>query len=92
MAASRAFWSVSRPLASDAAEAEAPPAAALTVRIDESSGGLTYLGSAQPGTEEGQARWRIARLSSGASQALLYAGGSAAFNRAWSLRGSYSYS
>lgn len=68
--------------------------AKLTFRVDSAASGTTYVGMAQPGSNEGSSVWQVLRIVSagGTSDTGLYAGGSATFTNPWSGRGTLSYS
>lgn len=63
--------------------------AALTVRVDEGAT-YTYIGSAAPGSADGDAVWQIKRLTN-ADTTVLWADGDANFDNVWTNRGSLTY-
>jgi hypothetical protein len=56
-------------------------------------GVYTYVGEAQPGTGEGEAKWRIKRIEEiGDDFNILWADGDANFNNIWTDRTTFTYS
>ena len=60
--------------------------------MDE-EGTFTYIGEADPGTTQGVALWRIKRVSEqpDGDLEILWANGSAAFDKIWTDRATYTY-
>jgi hypothetical protein len=63
----------------------------LEVRYEQVSPTLAYVGEAEPGAATEAAVWRVKRLDTSAGVILLYADGTAEFDKAWDSRASYSY-
>ncbi len=63
-----------------------------SVRFDGSASPVLYYGEAAPGSAESSAVWRIQRINTASGVTIQWAGGSAAYNQAWSSRASLSYS
>lgn len=62
-------------------------------KLIDSEGNFTYIGEAEPGTPISSPLWRIKRVEQiGSDYTILWANGSAEFNKTWSERISYSYS
>ena len=63
-------------------------------RLIDVDGSFTYIGEADPGTAEASATWRIKRLfeNPNGDLTILWANGSADFDKAWTNRLSFSYS
>lgn len=62
-----------------------------SVRIDD-TGTYTYFGYAPVASAEGDAVWKISRLSAANPQALVWADGDANYDNIWTNRASLSYS
>lgn len=62
-----------------------------SVRIDD-TGTYQYFGNATIGSAEGDAVWKISRLTSANPQALLWADGNANYDNVWTNRASLTYS
>lgn len=62
---------------------------ALTLRYDEGAT-YTYVGEATPGADEGDAVWRIKRITN-ASNTILWADGNSAFDNIWTAKGGLVY-
>lgn len=65
--------------------------AAQSIRIDD-TGTYQYFGYAPLASLEGDAVWKISRLTSANPQALLWADGNADYDNVWTNRASLSYS
>ena len=63
-----------------------------TTRIDEASGTVTYIGTANPGTATSAASWQIKKIDSTNPTSILFADGDSSFNNVWNDRASLSYS
>jgi len=64
-----------------------------TVLLDETEGGVTYVGKASPSSPTSAAVWQIKKLeTNGTVFSVLFAGGSDNFNNVWDNRTSLSYS
>jgi hypothetical protein len=64
-----------------------------SVRIDEVSASLIYIGEATTGASDSSPLWRIRRLQlSGTVTSIQYADGDTQFDNVWSNRASLSYS
>lgn len=62
-------------------------------RVDEVSGGVTYIGEADPGESAADATWRIKRLTeTGPDIVIAWADGNANFDNVWNDRLGLSYS
>jgi len=62
-------------------------------RLIDVDGVYTYVGEAQPGTGEGEAKWRIKRIEEiGDDFNILWADGDANFNNIWTDRTTFTYS
>lgn len=62
-------------------------------RLIDVDGSYTYVGEAQPGTGEGEAKWRIKRIEEvGDDFNILWADGDANFNNIWTDRTTFTYS
>lgn len=61
------------------------PLADSTVRLDDVGGGILYLGKAAPGTTESAAAWKISRVTEATDNDIdvVYAGGTANFDKVW---------
>lgn len=67
--------------------------AALSMRVDEASPTVTYVGEAAVGTPEASPNWRIKKLEqSGSVLVITYADGNLEWNSAWTARAGLSYS
>lgn len=67
--------------------------AAVSMRIDEVSPTLIYIGESAVGASESDAIWRIKRITiSGSLTKIEYAEGSAKWNSVWNDRASLIYS
>ena len=67
--------------------------AALSMRIDEASPTVTYVGEAAAGTPESAPNWRIKKLEqAGAVLSIKYVNGDLDWNSVWNDRASLSYS
>jgi hypothetical protein len=67
--------------------------AQVTKRIDFDGDTIIYSGIAAPGTAEAATSWMITRTTFvGEDVVVEYAGGTAAYDKAWTLRTSYTYS
>lgn len=64
----------------------------LATRIDEASGTVTYIGSAQPGSAASAASWQIKKIDSSSGTIITFADGDGLFNNVWNDRASLSYS
>lgn len=63
------------------------------IALDDTGGGVTYVGEAVPGTASSAAAWRIKRIvETGSDIAVTWASGSDAFNKSWDARTGYTYS
>jgi len=62
-------------------------------RLVDEEGTFTYIGEAEPGTDRATALWRIRRIAEQPDGDLdiLWANGSAAFDKVWDLRATYTY-
>jgi hypothetical protein len=60
------------------------------IRIDEGAT-YTYFGFANPGSAEGDAVWKIKRLTN-ASDTIVFADGDSDFDNSWTARASLTYS
>lgn len=65
-------------------------------RLIDEDGAYTYIGEAEPGTTKGQALWRIKRVEelTGVNNGdieILWADGSAAFDKIWNDRATFTY-
>lgn len=60
--------------------------------VDE-DGAYTYIGEADPGTAKNSLTWRIKRIEelAGGDLEILWANGTASFDKSWDLRSTYSY-
>lgn len=68
--------------------------AQLDKRYSYSGSNVEYIGEARPGTSPGSSAWRIRKITyDGSNNPLLesWAGASDAFDKAWNVRGSYTY-
>lgn len=65
----------------------------LTLLLDDVGGGITYIGTAQPGTATSDADWKIKRLDESDSTdiQILWADGDALFDNIWDDRVSLTY-
>jgi hypothetical protein len=62
-------------------------------RLVDTEGVTTYIGEALPGSNEGAAVWRIKRVTeNGDDITILWANGSAEFDKVWNNRATFSYS
>ena len=64
-------------------------------KLIDVSGDYTYIGEALPGTSQGSTSWRIKQVyvnPSTQDTTILWAGGTAEFDKIWNDRLSYSYS
>ncbi len=65
----------------------------FTVRTDDASATITYLGKALVGSSEAGAVWQIQRIETiSAITTVLFAGGNADFDNVWNNRASLNYS
>lgn len=65
----------------------------LAIRIDEPTGNLSYIGKAELGSVNGDAVWKIQRITkSGKVTTILWADGDDEFDNVWDDRASLSYS
>lgn len=65
----------------------------FATELDDVGGGVTYVGSADPGTATSAASWRIKRITeTGADISIEFADGDAFFDNVWDNRASLSYS
>lgn len=85
------------PAGADGATGPAGPAGGESVpyatRVDEVSGGITYIGEADPGESASDATWRIKRLTeTGPDIVIAWADGNANFDNVWNDRLGLSYS
>lgn len=62
---------------------------AYTVRVDEGAT-YTYIGEADPGSAEGDAVWRVKRMTN-ATTTILWADGDTNFDNVWTNRASLTY-
>jgi hypothetical protein len=65
-------------------------------RLVDEEGPITYVGEAAPGSDRSEPVWRIKRIEELAGEnagdiEILWAGGSAAFDKVWNLRDTYIY-
>ena len=67
-------------------------AANYATRIDEASGTVTYIGSADPGSANSGALWQIKKIDSSSGTSITFADGDALFNNIWDDRASLTYS
>jgi hypothetical protein len=61
----------------------------------DGAGRMEYIGYATPGTDDGEAKWFIKRLSydaGGFQVDELMAGGNASFDKVWTAKATYTYS
>lgn len=64
-----------------------------TVRLDEVSATVTYIGIAAPVAVETDLVWQIRKITIvGTVTSIKYASGEDRFNKSWSLRATYTYS
>lgn len=68
----------------------AQESAAMALRLEE-AGAVTYVGEADPGTEEDEALWRIKKIDETSGTSVTYAG-DATFGYRWDQRDSLVYS
>jgi hypothetical protein len=60
--------------------------------LDDAGGGITYVGTASPGSSINSPVWRIKQiLTTGADLRILWADGDSEFNNVWADRASLSY-
>lgn len=60
--------------------------------LEDAGGGITYVGTAPPGSSENSPVWRIKQvLTTGADLRILWADGDSEFNNVWADRVSLSY-
>lgn len=74
---------------------EVDPAGPYTRRLDETDDGTVYIGDAVPGSPEGEAVWRISKMTSDPmtlDMAVTYAQGTPRFIHKWSERASLLFS
>ena len=67
----------------------------LTVRIEYQNNNPVYIGYAEPGTGEDEAKWQIRKLEYddyGNLVAVKFAEGTIGFDKVWNNRTSYTYS
>jgi len=63
-----------------------------SIRVDDASSTVTYVGEAQTGSSESSAVWRIKRLTtSGSVLSIEWADGNMQFDNVWSDRTTLSY-
>ena len=63
------------------------------LKLDDAGSGVTYVGEAVPGTADGDAAWRIKKLTEATGDlTLLWADGDEDFDNVWTDRASLSYS
>jgi hypothetical protein len=62
-----------------------------SLRLDEASGTVTYVGEAVPGTATSAAGWRIKKLDSASGLVIGYADSVTTFSKVWDDRSSYVY-
>lgn len=65
---------------------------ALSLRMDEASATVTYVGEALPGTATSAASWRIKKLDTAAGTSVKWADGDTLFNNVWDNRAALTYS
>lgn len=66
--------------------------AAKSIRLDDVSSTVTYVGEASVGASPTSPIWRISRITlSGTETIIQYAGGSTAWNSIWEDRASLTY-
>lgn len=83
-----AYWDV---LA--AAGVDGGDAVPYAIELDSVGSGITYVGSADPGTATSAAGWQVKRLTeAGPDISIEWADGDALFNNVWDNRASLSYS
>ena len=64
-----------------------------TLALDDAGGGITYIGTAAPGSSENSASWRIKQvLTTGVGLRILWADGDSNYDNVWADRVSLSYS
>ena len=64
---------------------------ALSLRLDEASATITYVGEARPGSVTSAALWRIKRLDTTSGTSIQWADGDTLFNNVWNNRASLTY-
>lgn len=68
------------------------PDTTFTIRVDDASSTVTYVGEAQTGTGESVAAWRIKKLTTtGTVLAIQWADGNQQFDNIWNDRASILY-
>jgi hypothetical protein len=65
---------------------------ALSLRMDEASATVTYVGEAQPGTATSAPAWRIKKLDTASGTSVKWADGDTLFNNVWDNRAGLTYS
>jgi len=63
-----------------------------SIRLEEASSTLTYVGKAAPGELESSASWQIFVIDTSSGTAVKWAGGTSDFTNVWDDRASYTYS
>lgn len=64
----------------------------LAFRMDDTEGGILYLGYAEPGAAESAPVWKIKQvLTTGGQLSILWASGESGYVHSWALRTSYTY-
>jgi hypothetical protein len=66
--------------------------AGMSVRVDEASSTITYIGEAPPGASEATSSWRIKKMDTTTGVVITWAGGVDSFTNRWDQRASLSYS
>jgi hypothetical protein len=88
-----ATQAVSGPLTDAQLRASPLAPAVYTTRLDEASATVTYVGIAAAGSAEASSVWQVKKITvTGSVTDIKFAGGSTAFNSAWSGRAGLSYS
>jgi len=64
----------------------------LSLRLDEASPTVIYIGEAPPGASEATSSWRIKKMDSATGISITWAGGSDSLTNRWDQRASLSYS
>jgi hypothetical protein len=65
---------------------------ALSLRMDEASATVTYVGEALPGTATSASAWRIKKLDTTSGTSIRWADGDTLFNNVWDNRAGLTYS
>ena len=65
---------------------------ALSLRMDEASATVTYVGEALPGTATSAPAWRIKKLDTSSGTSIRWADGDTLFNNVWDNRAGLTYS